>query len=395
LATIEHSPKAFGAPGIAPRWTRSAKEAIGTAYSSSSRIWFTVSGGILSEIYYPTIDRPQVRDLQYLITDGETFFHDVRRHLRSTLEYLSNCGLGVTIINEDPEGRYRLINQVIADPHQPCLLIDTRLEGERDLLARLHVYALLAPHLEVGGWGNSGNVAKIAGHSFLTAHKKDTWLALGANLPFVRSSCGYVGATDGWGDVARDFKMDYEFASAEDGNIALTAELDLHTDYRFTLGLAFGHSLHRAVTALFQSFGIPFADHRTRLLEHWSRACHHFLPPPKLATDGRALYHRSHELLLAHEDKSYPGAIIASMSIPWGETKGDEDLGGYHLVWTRDMVNSATGLLAAGDLTTPLRALIYSRARSSRTVVFLRTSGSTASLTGRVSNSTKSPSRLS
>jgi len=359
LAAIENSPRAFGAPGIEPRWTRSAKQAVGTAYSTSSRIWFTVSGGIVSEIYYPTIDRPQVRDLQYLITDGESFFHDVRRHLCSTVEYLGECGLGVTIVNEDPAGRYRLINQIIADPHQPCLLIDTRLEGEPDLLARLHVYALLAPHLEVSGWGNSGNVAQIAGHSFLTAHKKDTWLAFGANLPFLRSSCGYVGATDGWADIARDFKMDHEFASAEDGNIALTAELDLHSDCRFTLGLAFGHSLHRAVTAMFQSFGIAFADHRARLLEQWGRACSHFLPAPKLAADGGALYHRSHELLLAHEDKNFPGAIIASMSIPWGETKGDEDLGGYHLVWTRDMVNSATGLLAAGDTATPLRALIY------------------------------------
>lgn len=76
-------------------------------------------------------------------------------------------------------------------------------------------------------------------------------------------------------------------------------------------------------------------------------------------SDGGALHHRSQELLLAHEDKSYPGAIIASMSIPWGEAKGDEDLGGYHLVWTREMVNSATGLLAGGDTVTPLRALTY------------------------------------
>ena len=51
--------------------------------------------------------------------------------------------------------------------------------------------------------------------------------------------------------------------------------------------------------------------------------------------------------------------MIASMSIPWGEDKGDDDLGGYHLVWTRDMVNSATALLAVGDTATPLRALIY------------------------------------
>ena len=49
--------------------------------------------------------------------------------------------------------------------------------------------------------------------------------------------------------------------------------------------------------------------------------------------------------------------MIASLSIPWGEAKGDEDLGGYHLVWTRDMVSSASGLLASGNTETPLRAL--------------------------------------
>jgi len=64
-------------------------------------------------------------------------------------------------------------------------------------------------------------------------------------------------------------------------------------------------------------------------------------------------------LLLAHEDKSYPGAMIAALSIPWGSSKGDEERGGYHLVWTRDLVQSATALLAAGDLATPLRVLVY------------------------------------
>jgi glucoamylase len=64
-------------------------------------------------------------------------------------------------------------------------------------------------------------------------------------------------------------------------------------------------------------------------------------------------------LLLAHEDKTYSGAMIASLSIPWGDQKSDDELGGYHLVWTRDLVKSVTGLLAAGDTSTPLRSLIY------------------------------------
>ena len=85
---------AFGAPGIEPRWTRSDKQAVGTAYSASSKIWFTLAAGIVSEVYYPTIDRPQIRDLQYLVTDGKTFFHDQRRHMTATVEQLSEISLG-------------------------------------------------------------------------------------------------------------------------------------------------------------------------------------------------------------------------------------------------------------------------------------------------------------
>jgi glucoamylase len=359
MATIENSPKAFGAPGIQPRWTRSAKEAVGTAYSASSRVWFTVSGGIVNEVYYPTIDRPQIRNLQFLISDGETFFHDEWRDLEPKVEYLDRQGLGVRVTSVEKKGRYRIIKEIIADPHQACVLIDTRLEGDAALLGKLHLYVLLAPHLEVGGWSNNGHAAKIAGREFLTANKGDTWLAMAATLPFTARSCGYVGTTDGWSDLADNYKLDYQFAAAEDGNIALTGEIDLRQSRHFTLGLSFGHTLHRAVTGLFQSLGLPFREHRDRFIEQWQRAGRSFYPLEKFAGDGGALYVRSRELLLAHEDKNYPGAFIASLSIPWGETKGDEDLGGYHLVWTRDMVNSATGLLAAGDLSSPLRALIY------------------------------------
>ena len=359
MAIIENEPRASGGPGIEPRWTHSAKDVVGTAYSTASPIWFTASGGVLNEIYYPTIDRPQIRDLQYLVTDGETFFHDVHRNQDTSIEYLGDRGLGVRIINADREGRYRVVMEIITDPHQPCLLVDTRLEGDADLLRRLRLFVLLSPHLNVGGWGNSANVARMAGYEFLTAHKDNTWLALGANVPFVRRSCGYVGKTDGWQDLNHNFELDWQFASAPDGNVALTAEIALPEDYHFTLGLAFGNGLHRAVTCLYQSLGVPFAQHSARFLEQWTRACLHMYPLERWTGDGGHLCHRTRELLLAHEDKRFSGALIASLSIPWGEVKGDEDLGGYHLVWTRDMVNSATGLLAGGDLATPVRALIY------------------------------------
>src|SRR6266852_2780271 len=197
MATVHVAKRAFCAPGIAPRWTQSAKDAIGTAYSAGSTVWFTVTAGILNELYYPTIDRPQIRALQYLVTDGESFFHDERRHLESRLEPLANDALGVRITNADREGRYRIVKEVIGDPHHACILIRTRLEGDEQFLARLRLFALLASHLDVGGWENSGYVAEAAGRELLTAHKHGTWLVMGATVPFARRSCGYVGATDG------------------------------------------------------------------------------------------------------------------------------------------------------------------------------------------------------
>lgn len=351
--------EAFGGPGIPPRWTHAAKDGVGTAYASSSRLWFTVWNGVVTEVYYPTVDRPQLRDLQFLVTDGESFFHEEKRHLHSATERFSHHGLGYRITNSDPEGRYSLVKEVLSDPHLPCLLVNATLFGEASFLKRLRLYALCAPHLGMGGSGNNGYVLEIAGRRILTAEKDGVWLALAATVPFSRLSCGYVGQSDGWTDLAVGYRMDWEFDRATDGNIALTGELDLGDRREFTMGLAFGDGLHNAVTTLLESLAVPFGEQRERFADQWNRSCRRILPLEREASDGGDLYHGSYSLLLAHEDKTYPGAFIASLSIPWGESKGDDDRGGYHLVWTRDMVSTATGLLAAGNTETPLRALIY------------------------------------
>ncbi|MGH9632944.1 MAG: glycoside hydrolase family 15 protein [Bryobacteraceae bacterium] len=350
---------AFGRPGISPRWTSSAKEGVGTAYSIGSSVWFTLSHGILNEIYYPTIDRPQVRDMQFLITDGDTFFHEEKRDLESTISYIEEHTLGYRIESADPERRYRIEKEIITDPHQPCVLINTRLEAAAEWAGRLRMYALLAPHLEVGGWGNSARRLLIAGKTILLAWKGPTYLAMGADTGFLEASCGYVGVSDGWQDLKDNRKFDWRFERAEDGNIAVAGQVDITKTTQFTVGLAFGGSAHAAITTLFQSLSVPFARHRARYVEQWHRATREIERLEDSSGDGGRLYCISHSLLLAHEDKTFVGAVVASASIPWGEAKGDEDLGGYHLVWTRDMVNSVTALLACGATATACRALIY------------------------------------
>ena len=346
-----------GGPGIEPRWTRAAKAAVGTAYSTSSRLWYTLDDGCVTEVYYPTIDTPQIRDLQLLVTDGETFFHDERRSFVGEIECVDGTALGFDVTKREKEGRYAIRKTVLGDPHQSCLLMRVRVEAPAALLEKLRVYVLCAPHLEIGGWHNHGEVVHGRGRQFLAAHKGGTWLALAATAPFTECSCGYVGVNDGWTDLADHYRLHWHYDAAVDGNVALTGGVDLSGGPEFTVGLAFGSSRHRALSTLAQSLSIPFERTRQAFAQQWARTSKRFALAPS-SQDAR-LFERSVNLLLAHEDKSYPGAMIASLSIPWGQEKSDDEIGGYHLVWTRDLVKSVSALLAVGDLATPLRALIY------------------------------------
>jgi glucoamylase len=296
--------------------------------------------------------------MQFLITDGETFFHEERRDLIHEFDYIDSDGLAICVHNRDREGRYTLVREMISDPHGPVVLVHVRLEGDEQLLSRLHVYALLSPHLEGGGMGNSARVADVAGKRVVIAWRDAMSLAMSADCGFSRASCGYVGTSDGWQDLKQNFKMDWEFGSALDGNIAIMAEIPMEHTREFTLGIGFGEGHHAALAAVAGSLALPFEGHLARFIEQWHRAA----TPRQLARhsgdDGRLLQ-ISHNVVLAHEDKTFAGAFIASASIPWGYAKGDDDLGGYHLVWTRDMVQTATALMACGRLETALRALVY------------------------------------
>ncbi len=374
---LEQQGEAFGAPGLEPRWTSSVKDAVCTAYAASSHIWFTCSHGILNEIYFPTIDHPQMRDMGFLVSDGESFMHEEKRDLVTNFEYIDPEALGARYVNSDPDGRYSLTKEIICDPHHGVVLQHVRLEGRADLVPRLKVFALLAPHLDCGGAGNSARTLDLAGHKVLMAWKNQWSLVMTANCGFRRMSCGFVGASDGWQDLVQNFKMDWEFGAATEGNIALMGEIDLeciqhprtaagagaavnntNTVREFTLAIGVGEGHHTALQKTMSSLATPFDEQRNRFVVQWKRAA---IPEwlAAKAQDGGKLMRASHNVLLAHEDKSYSGAFVASASIPWGQVKGDDDLGGYHLVWTRDMVQTATALLACGRAETARRALVY------------------------------------
>jgi glucoamylase len=350
---------AFGAPGIEPRWTSSAKDGIGTAYHTSSRLWFTLSHGIVNEVYYPHVDTPNTRDLQFLITDGETFCHEERRDLDHLTEYPEKNVLLYRLTTSDRKGRYRIIKEIIGEPHSSVLLMHTRLEIlDQKLRGKLRLFALLAPHLDGTGQNNSARWCNRGGRKFFRAEREDVHMVFGCTPDFTRRSVGYVGCSDGWQDLMDNFKMDWEFEQADEGNIALTGEIDLSHGLEFIVAVAFGRSAQSASTQLLQALATPFAEQREKYVSQWQRtrsendlSAH--------TKDGAHMVRLSQCVLLAHEDKTFPGAFVASLSIPWGETKDDSDRGGYHLVWTRDMVQSATALLACGRTESALRALIW------------------------------------
>jgi glucoamylase len=349
---------AFGGPGLEPRWTSSKKDAVATAYAASSRIWFTVSHGTLNEIYYPTIDRPQTRDMELLFSDGETFFHEEKRDFEYDFHHIDPDALAVRVVASDLNGRYTVTKEFITDPHHPVVLMNVRIEGDEAVLSKLKCYALLAPHLDGGGAGNSARSLNVAGRRAMLAWKNNVSLAFGADCGFTRSSCGYVGSSDGFQDLTTNGKMTWNFGQALDGNLALMGEIDISKNRVFTIAIALGDGHHSALAGMMQTLSTPYDLHRKRYIEQWHRAA----SPERLASvsmDNGRLMRVSHNTILAHEDKTYSGAFIASASIPWGASKSDDDLGGYHLVWTRDMVQSATALLACGRIDTARRALVY------------------------------------
>jgi glucoamylase len=262
---------AFGAPGIEPRWTPSTKEGIGTAYHTGCRVWFTLSHGIVDELYYPNVDSPNTRDFQLLITDGESFCHEERRDLFHEIEYPEKNVPLYRLTNSEPNGRYRIVKDVLTDPHASVFLMRTRLEIlDESLGNKLRVYMLLAPHMKGVGQNNSAWWCELDARKLFHVRREEIHMIVGCARDFSKRSVGYVGYSDGWQDL-QNFRMDWEFERAENGNIALTGEIDLTRGFEFTIGVAFGRSCQSAATKLVNALAAPFEQHRESYIQQWKR----------------------------------------------------------------------------------------------------------------------------
>ncbi|HTW74816.1 MAG TPA: glycoside hydrolase family 15 protein [Steroidobacteraceae bacterium] len=321
---------AFGAPGVAPTWCSSDKDYVTTALDGP-RLWATVGHGIINEIYWPSTGQPQVRDLSFYLI-GTHRWIDLKRQRRYRVAtpkpYLP--ALTIAHFGED----YELLLEVLPDPLRDVLLVRYRIEGAYRLAV------ILAPHLGSTGRGNSAWVDDGTGFARHGANA----LCMAADQPLEQLSCGYVGASDGWQDLNRHGQLTWRFSSADNGTVALSAEL---TGSSGVLAVGFAENAFGAFMRARTALAADFDALQSQFLAQWEQWGSRLrLPRPDEGLGDLALL--SAAMLKIHEDRAYPGAVVASLSVPWGNST--DSLGGYHLVWPRDATLTAFALLAANQV---------------------------------------------
>jgi glucoamylase len=386
-----------GAPGSMSYFDLARKDCVGTAAGTASKVWYTVAGGVLSDTYEPTIDNTNVSTLQYVVTDGSTFTDLQTRDMTYTVS-ADPTGMACTVTTVDAAHGYRLTTTYITDPASDTVLMHTRLAaipGSGTNVAGLHLYARLDAHVNGNGGGgtqnagaNTGVVTTSGGSAIPVVSSTNTvtdavnrtyavptYMALADSNPAPAASVGYAGtASDGLTQLDTSHALT-TYDSAPDGHVAATQQLAPGPDGTISLALGFGRTQGSAIATAQGSLRAPFGLEELKYLAGWvaydirlNRPPARFPGEPASATarlDDH--YYLSANVVKASEDKTFPGAIVASLASPWGQAvpagtaSGGEPayFGSYREVFSRDLYEAFTGLLADGDLTTARAAVRF------------------------------------
>lgn len=346
-----------GAPGEQATWTTGAKTGVGTSTSEASKVWYTLAEGALTDVYYPTADVGNLRDLEFVVSDGTTFAERESEATTRQVRLADDEALVYEQVNTATSGRYRITKTYVTDPARATVAIDVRftalVPGDYGL------YVVADPALGNSGLGDSGTSEGGA----LVASDGDVASALVSSRGFTRTSNGYLGTSDGWTDLRDDFTLDATYASAPDGNLVQTGQVDVRRrgTTRFTLALGYGATTGEALNTAEATLDSGFRRVARSYTRGWSRYLRALDAPANLPADLRTQYAVAVMTLRAHEDKTYRGGNIASLTVPWGQAvnANEAGVGGYHLVWSRDLYQVATAQLAAGDVAGAERSLDY------------------------------------
>jgi glucoamylase len=327
-----------GAPGTDQQYLPADKAGLVTSHTTTSHVWATVQKeGGLGEIFYPTIGGPSARALQFVVADRRGHAYPAgSAAVRTTSSGLS--------FRQTFTGHgWRLTASYVTDPDRDTVLASLSLDGRG-----YDLFAVYDPAL-----GNSrGNDAGHTAGSTLVATDGDVSSALAASPPARATSNGFAGVSDGLTDLLADGRMDWHYRSAAPGSLVQTAALAPHT----TLALGFGTDATHATTAATTSLRRGFGRVAGLYAYGWGKYLHGLKKPP--AGVSMPLYRMSAMILAASEDKIHPGAYVAAPASPWAFGR-DDPSGPYHLVWSRDLYQIATALIAAGDRAGASRALDF------------------------------------
>jgi glucan 1,4-alpha-glucosidase len=370
-------------PGSPSYFDLARKDCVGTARNTRSKVWFTVADGVLSDVYWPTVDATNVHTLQYVVTDGHSFT-DLQTRDMSYRVQPDPSGMSCTIVASDAAHGYSITTTYIADPARDAVLMRLRFDGPR----ADHLYVRLDPLAGGTGGGGpqnaGGNTAALAGaggqavpvasntNTSTDAVNRDyavpTFEALQASRGLDSESVGYAGtASDGLTMLDASHRLT-RYDSAPNGHVTLTAGLRLPHDGTTNLALGFGTTQARALAVAGRSVRQSFDGSWRRYESQWARYDHKLRrPSARLGLSAVREYYASVNVVKASEDKTFPGAIAAGLASPWGQsvpagvlTNGKPTyFGSYREVFARDLYEAFTGLLVAGDVATARAATLF------------------------------------
>src|SRR3989454_7652859 len=380
-------------PGNLSHFDLARKDCLGTARNTTSKVWFTVANGVLSDVDYPTADNTNVETLQLLVTDGHTFTDLQTRDMTYTVQAPDARSLDCRVVSTAKSGRYRITTDYLTDPAGNTVLMRIKFDPQNDDDVDYHVYLRYDPTINGNGGGGSGNgggdsglIDTSTGHAVPVAYDTRTasqavnrtyavpvFTALDASRPFGQVSNGFVGAaSDGLAQLDATHSLSATNDTASNGNLVQTAQLDLAKEAEITVALGFGTTQSEAVSAAAGSLHADFGDVRESFDAGW-RAYDASLikPPPQMTGTTRSQwrqlvneYYISANVVKASEDKTFPGAIVASLASPWGQavSAGDPSnlfFGSYREVFARDLYEAWTGLMVDGDVQTARNAAMF------------------------------------
>jgi glucoamylase len=376
-------PTAAGAPGALSHYDLARKDCVGTARNGTSKVWFTVADGVLSDVYAPTVDNTDVETLQYAVTDGSTFTDLQTRDMTYTVAALDPTGMSCRVTSTPRRGGYTLVTDYLTDPQRDSVVMRTRLQGPGSLKLYVRYDATVNGN---GGGGPANGGADDAtvdpGTTALVSSDTDTvtnavnrdygvplFGALRADRPFPAATSGYAGTpSDGLTQLDANHALGPITPDAPHGNVVQTAQLDRRGNAPITLALGYGQTAAAAIGTAGASARTSFDTTLARYAAGWTAYDARLKRPPAAlpglsAAQSLALarqYYLSVNVVKASEDKTFPGAIAAGLGSPWGQAVSAGELpgglpnyfGSYREIFARDLYEAFTGLLVAGDTAT-------------------------------------------